>query len=105
MVCFFILFSSIKIYLSHNFQDKKTPTITKTTLDKLDEHCPKLLRIFRTNFNWPKVTVPLIFARRMNGASGFRKVHLVKKKVGRGKNFKFDYDSLESCSDDDCMEH
>jgi hypothetical protein len=44
---------------------------------------------------------PTILARRMNAGSKFRRVRRIQKVMVNGSPLKFDYDSVESCSDDD----
>jgi hypothetical protein len=71
-----------------------------TQLGKLAKNCPKLLRFYGTKFcaGWPQ---PFIFAQRPDAASKFRIVRPVQKTVD-GDSLGFDYDSVESCSSDEC---
>jgi hypothetical protein len=81
------------------------PVITEKTLDKLSENCPKLLRVFRPT-KYPKTAKGRqIYARRMNADSKLRKVHRIVNILFHSKQSRFDYDSVESCSDEDCAEH
>jgi hypothetical protein len=72
----------------HYFQANKIP-ISRTSLDNLADNCPKLLRLSASG----GLT---ILAGRMNSTSKFSKVRKV-----RSRPLKFDYDSVESCSDQD----
>jgi hypothetical protein len=99
--------SNINFHLSFNLQAIWIPAITKSTLDKLSENCPKLLRVFRP-LKGPKRVVgvgPQIYARRLNKDAKLHRVHRIEKNEPPSKQPRLDYDSVESCSDEDCMEH
>jgi hypothetical protein len=60
----------------------------------LGVHCPKLLRVYGSSLE------PTIMVQRMNKDQKFRRVRQVQKVIN-DERLRFDYDSVEDCSDDD----
>jgi hypothetical protein len=83
-----------------SYLQRRIPTrFSRTTLDKLAENCPKLLRFFGVD---TEETDSIMYAQRLNAAAKFRRVRPIRGEVN-GIELKFDYDSVESCtSDEDC---
>jgi hypothetical protein len=78
---------------------KKKISIEQATLNKLAVNCPKLLRLFGINNESPN----FIFCQRLNATTTFRKVLRIQE-TDDGDNWRFDDDSVGSCSSDDNSE-
>jgi hypothetical protein len=90
----------------HLYEVRYPLKISRPALNALALNCPKLLRITQSvSHDWWKDNhkVTILF-KRMNGTSEFRRV---LRPVGMEDFKKLDYDSVESCSDEDdskCIE-
>jgi hypothetical protein len=107
MVCLIDLTEERKPNFNHFkilFQYKKRPRITQATLDELAKHS-KLLSIIGTmQSKYYERESKFILVRRLNSAASFRKMREIEKLIGY-RFLKFDYDSVESGSDENSLEH
>jgi hypothetical protein len=85
------------------FQIKKPFKISRTAITALALNCPNLLRITKTNRTYGAKAEELdgnfsIIMKRINGNGEFRRVH---RPAGMEYFKNLDYDSMDSCSEED----